>query len=208
MDHSKCRPLFEASKALLRKSGLSCWSEQTVAFAPTYQGKNDCEFEKFCKSKFHPKFGRYIAWLLFSVGAENLAKAACVCNEVVRGKEITLNYPRYTDSIPVTEWVKMVIDGDCSDGSLIRATKHYYQTLDKYWQGYLPRLCKKQEICSKKTRHLKASYKYLTEVIRNRDAHTYIADERRRDFPAVEPIFVPAFNILVETMRKNHHFNS
>ena len=31
---------------------------------------------------FHPEFGRYIAWVLFSVGAENLVKAACLCNGV------------------------------------------------------------------------------------------------------------------------------
>ena len=207
MDHSSCRNLLEASKALLRKSGLSRWSGQTGAFTPRYPSSNDCEFEKFCKSEFHPKFGRYIAWVLFSVGAENLAKAACVCNEVVGGKEIPLKYPRFCDSIPVTEWVDMVMDGKCSDSNLIVATKHNYQPLGEYWSRYLPKLCTKQEICRKETRHLIASYKYLTEVIRNRDAHTYIADERRKDFPAVEPIFVPAFNTLVDTMKKNNHFN-
>ena len=206
MDHSKCPSLLEASKALLTKSGLCHWSGQTGTFAPTYQGDDDSKFEKSCKAKFHPKFGRYIAWVLFSVGAENLAKAACVCNGVVHGKEITLKYPRYVCSIPVTEWVDMVMDEDCSNSGLIRATKHNYQPLDKYWRIYLPELCKGPKICCKETRHLIASYKYLTEVIRNRDAHTYIADERRKDFPAVKPIFVPAFNILVETMKKNHHF--
>ena len=146
--------------------------------------------------------------MLFSVGAENLAKAACVCNEVaVPGEEITMKYPRYINSIPVTEWVDMVMDEYCSDTGLIKATKSDYPTLGKYWQCYLRKLCERKEICSKKTRHLIASYKYLTQVIRNRDAHTYIPAERRRDFPAVKPIFVPAFNILVETMRKNHHFN-
>ena len=209
MDHSKCRPLFEASKALLRRSGLSRWSDQTVAFAPTYQCDDDREFEEFLKAKFHPDFGRYMAWVLFAVGAENLVKAACECNGVVqRGKPIPRKYPRYMASIPVTDWVDMVMKEYCSDSGLIRPTKVDYPTLGKYWNSHILVLCKLREICPEETRHLIASYKYLTQVIRNRDAHTYIEYERRGDFPAVKPIFAPAFNILVETMRKNHHFNN
>ena len=208
MDHSKCRPLFEASKALLGKSGLVRWNDQTGMFAPKHPSNNDSEFEKFWKARFHQEFGRYIAWVLFSVGAENLAKAACVCNGVVHGKEITLKYPRYTDDIPVTDWVDIVMDGNCSDSDVTRAINYKYESLGDYWNCYLPKLCEKKEVCPKKTRHVKASYKYLTAVIRNRDVHTYIPAERRRDFPAVKPIFVPAFNILVETMKKNQHFDS
>ena len=73
MNHSKCRTLFEAGAALLRKSGLVHWSGQTLAFVPTYPGTDDSEFEKYLKAEFHPKLGRYMAWVLFSVGAENLA---------------------------------------------------------------------------------------------------------------------------------------
>ena len=208
MDHSKCAPLFEAGQALLGKCGLVRWNGETGVFEARYPGNNDCNFEKFWKVKFHQEFGRYIAWVLFSVGAENLAKAACVCNGVVHYRGNTLRYPRYMGHIPVTEWVDMVLNDKCSDGSLIRATTHNYQKLDRYWQRNLHTLCKKQEICADETRHLIASYKYLSQAIRNRDAHTYVAGERRRDFPAVEPIFVPAFNTLVETMRKKNHFNS
>ena len=208
MDHSKCEPLFEAGKVLLGESGLVRWNSETSVFEARYPGNNDCNFEQFWKSKFHQEFGRYIAWVLFSVGAENLAKAACVCNDVVKYRGNTMKYPRYMSHIPVPEWVDMVLNDQCSDASLIRATTHNYQKLDRYWQHNLPELCKKQKICADETRHLRASYKYLSQAIRNRDAHTYVAGERRRDFPAVEPIFVPAFNILVETMRKKYHFNS
>ena len=209
MDHSKCGPLFEASKALLGKSGLVRWNDQTGMFAPKYPSNNDSEFEKCCKARFHQDYGRYIAWVLFSVGAENLVKAACECNGVVqRGQPIPWKYPRFMASIPVTDWVDMVMDDKCSDSGLIRATKVDYQTLGDYWKSHIRGLCKLREICLEETRHLIASYKYLTQVIRNRDAHTYIEDERRRDFPAVKPIFVPAFNILVETMKKNQHFDS
>ena len=207
MSHSECETLFEASKALLKTSGLARWSGQTFTFVPMYPGNDDSEFENYWKEEFHSIFGRYMAWVLFSVGAENLAKAACVCNGLVQGKTIPLKYPRYTGSISISEWVDRVIDGNWSDGDLIRATQHNYKTLGNYWRSYLPRLCKQRGICCKEMRHLIASYKYFTETIRNRDAHTYIEDQRRNDFPTVEPVLVPAFNILVATMRKNHHFD-
>ena len=83
VNHAKCDTLLEASKALLRKSGLARWDDQTFAFVPMYPGNEDYEFEEHWKEEFHSRFGRYMAWVLFSVGAENLAKAACVCNKAV-----------------------------------------------------------------------------------------------------------------------------
>ena len=205
MNHSECGTLFEASEALLRKSGLVSWSRQTFTFAPKHPSNDDSDFERYWKEEFHTEFGTYIAWVLFSVGAENLAKAACVCNGVVEKKTIPLKYRRYTDSIPVTEWVDGVIDGDSSHED--SATKHDYKPLERYWKCKLPRLCQKHPLCCSEERHLIASYKYLTQVIRNRDAHTYIPGQRLRDFPAVKPVFVPAFNTLIDTMRKNLHWD-
>ena len=186
------------------ESGLARWDNQAFAFVPMYPGDDDSQFEKRWEKEFDSKFGRYVAWVLFSVGAENLAKAACVCNGIVRGKTTTLKYPRYTESIPVTEWVDSVINEDGFHENEDRATKHNYQPLEKYWTSYLPELCKRREVCHKENRRLIAGYKYLAQAIRNRDAHTYIADQRRKDFPAVEPIFVPAFNVLVGTLERNH----
>ncbi|MCE2463032.1 MAG: hypothetical protein J4F46_03830 [Dehalococcoidia bacterium] len=130
-----------------------------------------------------------MAWVLFSVGAENLAKAACVCNGVVQVKIVNQNYPMYTDSISTTEWACKVIGNNWSNGDPAKAAQYNYGTLEKYWKEYLPKLCERQEICCKEKRHLIASYKYLTQVIRNKDAHTYIADKRGKDFPAVKSIF-------------------
>ena len=172
-----------------------------------YPGNEDYEFEEHWKGEFHSKFGRYMAWVLFSVGAENLAKAACVCNKVVRGKTTSLEYPRYTELIPVDEWVDSVINKNRSHEDEDRATKHDYQPLEKYWKSHLPELCRRRKVCHEESRRLIAGYKYLAQAIRNRDAHTYIADQRRKDFPAVEPVFVPAFNILVQAMERNHHFD-
>ena len=97
MSHFECDTLFEASKALLKKSGLARWGDQAFVFVPMYPGDDDSEFEKYWKKEFHSKFGRYMAWVLFSVGAENLAKAACVCYEITTGPDYgTLG--RYTKS--------------------------------------------------------------------------------------------------------------
>ena len=83
MDHSKCDELFQASKALLKKSGLVRWSRQAEAFVPMFPSTDDFKFEGYWKDEFHPVFGRYMAWVLFAVGAENLAKAACLCGRLV-----------------------------------------------------------------------------------------------------------------------------
>ena len=79
MSHSDCQILFEAGKALVEKSGLVHYHGQHFVASD-----DKARFDRYWKEKFHSEFGRYMAWVLFSVGAENLAKAACVCNGVVK----------------------------------------------------------------------------------------------------------------------------
>ena len=170
MNHAKCDTLFEASKALLTKSGLARWDDQAFTFVPMHPGDDDFEFERHWKKEFHSRFGRYMAWVLFSVGAENLAKAACVCNRIVK----------------VSDY-----------GSLGQYTKRGGR-LDKLYANVCISECHKTRLTE--------GYKLLKEA-RNRDAHGYVPNMRRADFPAVEPMFIPAFNVLVEAMRMNHHFD-
>ena len=168
MDHSDCNLLFEAGQALLVKSGLVCWDDQTFAFAPRYEGDNDSKFEKWWKEAFHPTFGRYMAWVLFAVGSENLVKAACVCNGVGPKPPKKLH------------------------------------ALDQYANKHLRTLCECRTIHGERKTALIAGYKLLTKI-RNRDAHNYKANKRRLNFKSVEKKFVPAFNILVETMKLESH---
>lgn len=85
MNHQSCDILFEAGRALVEKSGLASYNgSQFVAC------DNEESFDKHWKEVFHPTFGRYMAWVLFSVGAESLAKAACVCNKVKVSSNATL----------------------------------------------------------------------------------------------------------------------
>ena len=71
MSHTSCQVLFEAGQALVAKSGLAKYSGAYFVACDDEAG-----FDEYWKREFHPEFGRYMAWVLFSVGAENLAKAA------------------------------------------------------------------------------------------------------------------------------------
>ena len=211
MDHSECTELLNASKSLLKHSGLVGWDGH--AFVANHPGSDDCCFEKYHQCTFDSGYGRYICWVLFSVGAENLAKAACVCNHVVCKKVSSLGYPKYEDGMPVMGWVEKVLNKSKSTGAPPSAEKYDYYALEKYWKStnshtaYLECLCKKHKaaVTPQNRDLLIASYKFLTQAIRNRDAHTYVPKQRQKNFPAVEPIFVPSFNILVRTMKENGH---
>ena len=78
VNHKDCGPLFNAAKALMNKSGLVKY-ESTGFVVPSSREV----FEDYWKDEFDPQFGRYMAWILFAVGVENLIKAACVCAGVL-----------------------------------------------------------------------------------------------------------------------------
>ena len=78
MNHEDCKELFEAGQTLLEKSGLANFSNRR------FVARNDEQIiERDWAAQFDPRFGRYMAWVLFVVGAENLAKAPCVCSNVI-----------------------------------------------------------------------------------------------------------------------------
>ena len=101
MDHYECGNLFRAGRSLLESSGL-------VGFrGDSFVCKGDEEaFEELWKESLDPHFGRYMLWVWFSVGAENLVKAALVCNGLVEGETQELGYPVFSDE---TDWGRMAI---------------------------------------------------------------------------------------------------
>ena len=142
-----------------------------------------------------------MAWVWFSVGAENLAKAALVCNRLLKEKQENLSYPNYWRDTDKEGWV----------GKMLRSRRGPgggYGALGDIWKCKLDRLSEKRGMSETEGKELKAAYKYLTQAIRNRDAHSYKENRRRRDFLAVEAIFVPAFNTLVQTMKHKGHFKT
>ena len=196
MNHYECQNLFKAGKSLLTKSGLVRYYGDSFV-----SNNNEDDVEKYWRETFAPEFGRYMAWVWFSVGAENLVKAALVCNELVEGKEQVLNYPIYSHNTSRASWIDQVLQSS-------KPPIAGFGMLGEIWKSKLDRLSKYRSIEDTKSKELKAAYRYLTEAIRNRDAHSYIENQRTKDFPAVEGIFVPAFNTLVQTMNNRGHFKT
>ena len=203
MTHDECGSLFGAGKTLLENSGLVSYCGHSFVCK-----SHEDDIEEYWEENFDPKFGRYMAWVWFSVGAENLVKAALVCNGLVKGKPQKLGYPVYSRETEKRSWIDMVLQCKPPKGDYgsEEAQKYEFRTLDHIWKVKLNKLSEKCGIPETEKKELKAAFKYLANPIRNRDAHTYIRDQRRRDFPAVEGIFVPAFNTLLRTMKDKGHF--
>ena len=70
MNHDECRLLFNAGKALIEKSGLAKYDSTKFVACEDRQA-----FEDYWKSNFDSEFGRYMAWVLFVVGAEKLGQS-------------------------------------------------------------------------------------------------------------------------------------
>ena len=125
LDHSTCEDLFGASKAMFKESGLVSWEDGK--FVSVYGGESDDKFEKWLEKKFDHQYGRYICWVLFSVAAENLAKAACVCSGVVKPTVKKLPYPRYDGQICLMDWASKVLSNQSGTGPA--PIKYDYHTL-------------------------------------------------------------------------------
>ena len=204
MGHDECGKLFGASKSLLTKSGLVRYKDGS--FAPEM---NEDRFEAYWQENFDPEFGRYMAWVWFSVGAENLLKAALECHGLLCVEHKYLGYPVFSLEVDKKWWRDQVMKCQQSDTPQLshdEAQKHEYGRLRRLVDN--KRKLAKLGLRERDVREFRAAYSYLTDVIRNRDAHSYVKNQRRRDFPAVEGIFVPAFNTLVQTMKSNEHFSS
>ena len=196
MNHYECGDLFGASKRLLEGSGLVRYCNDTFMSNSDEEGLERC-----WRKNFEQDFDRYMAWVWFSVGAENLVKAALVCNGLLQVRQQNPSYPVYRTDIHKESWVDTVLDSRRNAGG-------GYGDLGDIWKYKLDELSEKRGITEAEGKSLKAAYKYLTQAIRNRDVHSYVANKRRNDFPAVEGIFVPAFKTLVHAIRDKGHFNA
>ena len=177
-------------------SGLVRYSNDTLVCNSDEEGLVKCWRENFDQD-----FGRYMAWVWFSVGADNLVKAALVCNGLLEAKQQNLSYPVYWPDTLKESWIDEVLGSRRNAGG-------GYGELGDIWKYKLDELSEKRGDAEAERKELKAAYKYQTQAkaIRNRDAHSYLANQRRKDFLAVEPIFVPAFNKLVRAMEDKGHF--
>ena len=175
MNHKECDKLFKAAKALMEKSHLVKYEGGQF----TVRHDNSDAFDKCVKTAFGEEHGRYIAWILFSVGAENLVKAACVCSKVVQEDPQCGNY-----------------------GTMGRYLRRDKQT-GKY-EGHLVKLCCSMKLCPPDCQKLKEGYESLKDV-RNRDIHSFVRNVRVANYPSVKDQFAPAFNVLVRVMGGKGH---
>ena len=194
MNHYECGNLFGACRRLLEGSRLVLYTGDSFVCNSDEEG-----LESWWRGNFDQDFGRYMAWVWFSVGAENLVKAALVCGGLLEQKQARTSYPYFWRDTDRAEWIDRILRSR-------RAPGGEYGMLGDIWQVKLDELSHKCGLAETEGKELKAAYKYLTQAIRNRDAHSYIENQRRQDFPAAEAIFMPAFNTLLRVMKTGGHF--
>ncbi len=105
MNHRECGNLFRAGKKLLEASGLVRYCNDSF-----FCNSDEAGLEAFWGASFDQEFGRYMAWVWFSVGAENLVKAALVCNRLLEQKKGNSRYPFYWHGADRLHWVDEVLD--------------------------------------------------------------------------------------------------
>lgn len=195
---------IRAAANLIEWSGLAVWQRELSCF----QASEDHEFVE--RHKDRGEFGRVISWLVFSVGAEYLAKGVCLANGVVNPHKVkVLRYPPVEGSIDA--WVTDVLRGTAPKVHQIT-----YGTLGDYYgrrrsATYFGKLRQNGRLSEEKFRLVVAGYRLLGEAIRNRDVHSYFREARGGHFYLVEKLFVPCFNALLEALptqvgeHKSHH---
>lgn len=78
-----------AGLALLETSKLVEWELDAERFDSVTRDDFECAIKHF-----HPVFGRVICWIIFSAGAEFLAKRVCLRHEIrIRAQDCVLAYP-------------------------------------------------------------------------------------------------------------------
>ena len=186
-----------AALALLDRSLLVKWSASEMCFSPVHK-------ETFGKSwrQIHPVFGRLICWMLFSAGAELLAKGACLCAGLdFRESRPTPRYP----AGGLEDWSKKFL----SDWKALEIVDlPYYETLGRLiyddknkGPALLRQLCALRGVGSADMQLLLAAYTLLAKSIRNRDAHAYVPNVRDQHLSLVPELFVACFNLLVAPLR-------
>lgn len=198
--HAMCddgRLQIVAGTRLLEFSGLVQWDAVNSRFICIT--KHD--FEQYWQSKLDPDFGRLISWIMFSAGAEFLAKGVCLVNGIEIRKKDKDQAPAYP-SESIQDWASKVQDDWRACGT-IEITN--FRTLGdltakeskKKISGPLRRLCDKSKATIDQRALLLSAYTLLHKTIRNRDVHAYVPNVRNDHHSVVLELFCPCFNLLM-----------
>jgi len=175
-----------AGVALIVWSKLASWDAQKLILVAT----KEAEFESVSgHQKVQGEFGRLICWITFSVGAEYLAKGACLLNGRKLAKDVkVVRLP----SQDIEEWIRLV---NANDPSIYECDISF---------GVLGDVPVDKIVKSGRERNLVAAgFKLLSSAVRNRDAHRYAQNVRAFHFHLVEKLFVPAFNVVLASLDQN-----
>ena len=104
INHYECGSLSGPIRSLLEGSGLVPYCGHSFVC-----NGDGAALESWWREKFDAKFGRYMAWVWFSVGAENLAKAALVCHGLLEAKHQNYSYPVYWGDTDKGSWIEKVL---------------------------------------------------------------------------------------------------
>lgn len=173
-----------AGCALLETSELVTWEHDSEKLKPVSQP----DFERALK-RFHPVFGRLICWIIFSAGAELLAKGVCLHRGVeLRTQDCVPAYP----PADVPTWLETF-----KPNSPATVPTTNFGEIGKLYNGHLQSLFKKVAAPPHEKKRLLAAYEILGKTIRNRDAHAYVPRTRDAHFFLVSELFIPAMNDLL-----------
>ena len=196
----------DAGRQLILDSRLVRWNKKTLRF----MAKSEATFET---GNLLHGYRRYEAWILFSVGAEILAKGVCHhhnCLGTVKKKDVTVQLgkdktpkfaqpPARTNTLDWDTWIANVANDNKGSNPPCQT---FWGTLGDLTKGGLAGpLGKPPTGAGFSKDELIAAYRYLAVSIRNRDAHAYVKGERVTNFPSVKDLFIPSLNQLLAFVR-------
>lgn len=183
-----------AALSLLEFSRLVKWDPGAARFAPVARET----FESAWRKDVDSVFGRLICWIIFSAGAEFLAKGVCLINhvEIRRAHQVPVH-----PSADLENWVAQFRKNWRSAGTLpatdFGTLGQLYTNRPTSADPALKRLCDKVKAGHDQQELLLATYEFLARTIRNRDAHAYVPHVRDYYFSLVPELFARCFNLLV-----------
>ena len=173
-----------AGLALLETSELVTWDCEAARFEPVTFSDFECEVKHF-----HRVFGRVICWIVFSAGAEFLAKGVCILHGTPIRKQACV--PAYPPQGDIATWLK-----NYQPGSKTLPTTDFGQ-MGNLYNLHLRSLCQKVGAAQDERTRILAAYELLGKTIRNRDAHAYVPKKRASHFYLVHELFIQCLNDLI-----------
>lgn len=193
----KGRLQIRAGLELVTWSRLAHRDHETRMLVAAEEGVFESEVGHYA---VHPEFGRLVCWIAFGVGAEYVARGACLIGglerEIIEKKRTfdVLQAPTYGADLEA--WVAQTKRKD----SLVWEKRPGFRTL-----GSLP-IDKIVSLGQERDR-VAASMKLLASAIRNRDVHQYVQNVRALQFYTVGALFVPALNSLLRSCALDAYFS-